>query len=360
MSKKTRVSDGKSLGDGRTEGDGGRQAGDDGGSGLKQEGSKGGGERGMKDHSPFVTFRSGPSGATQTKVDNTSGHSAAKDSRLSYKDKLMCLGESGLQEPHFSAAKALSGWKDYFAKTKETQGSKEMEGDNEEVELEEEAVDVWRRTGKLPNLHVSAEEYDAWCKPFRNSLIVKLLGKTVNVGFMRFRMERMWAAKGPLRVTPLSNGSKVEAEFQSPESDHQKRVAVWVRIPDLPHELYNLESIRRIGNMIGKTLKIDRTTAFSEKGGFARMYVEVDLQKPLLLGFSHFGEESRFKYEGLHLVCFTCGRYGHRMDQCTVTTQSKEHGNSSSEAPSVATTVLENPPAKGVNEMGNSMVMINA
>ncbi|KAI9107235.1 hypothetical protein K1719_021844 [Acacia pycnantha] len=106
--------------------------------------------------------------------------------------------------------------------------------------------------------------------------------------------------------------------------------------------------------MIGKTLKIDRTTAFSEKGGFARMYVEVDLQKPLLLGFSHFGEESRFKYEGLHLVCFTCGRYGHRMDQYTVTTQSKEPGNSSSEAPSVATTVPENPPVKGVNEMGNS------
>ncbi|KAI9122550.1 hypothetical protein K1719_006390 [Acacia pycnantha] len=84
------------------------------------------------------------------------------------------------------------------------------------------------------------------------------------------------------------------------------------------------------------------------------MCVEVDLQKPLLPGFSHFGEERRFKYEGLHLVCFTCGRYGHRMDQCTVTTQSKEPGNSSSEAPSVATTVPENPPVKGVNEMGNS------
>ncbi|KAI9126719.1 hypothetical protein K1719_002315 [Acacia pycnantha] len=190
-------------------------------------------------------------------------------------------------------------------------------------------------------------------------------------------MERMWAAKGPLRVTPLSNGyflvsfsstedrdhalqegpwmiadhyvlvQRWRPNFNPWKVDHQKRVAVWVRIPDLPHELYNVESIRRIGNMIRKTLKIDRTTAFSEKGGFARMCVEVDLQKPLLPGFSHFCEERRFKYEGLHLVCFTCGRYGHRMDQCTVTTQSKEPGNSSSKAPSVATTAPENPPVEG-------------
>ncbi|KAI9116647.1 hypothetical protein K1719_012305 [Acacia pycnantha] len=180
-----------------------------------------------------------------------------------------------------------------------------------------------------------------------NSLIVKLLGKSVNVGFMRFRMERMWASKGPLRVTPLNNGyflvsfsstgdrdyalqegpwmiadhyllvQRWRPNFNPWNADSQKRVAVWVCIPDLPHELYNVESIRRIGNMIGRTLKIDRTTAFSEKGGFARMCVEVDLQKPLLPGFCHFGDERRFEYEGLHLVCFSCGKYGHRMEQCT-------------------------------------------
>ncbi|KAI9121312.1 hypothetical protein K1719_008345 [Acacia pycnantha] len=221
---------------------------------------------------------------------------------------------------------------------------KETKDGDEGVVQEEEVVDMWRRTGKLPQLQVSVEEYDAWCKPFMNSPIVKLLGKTVNVGFIRLRMERMWALKGPMRVTPLNNGyflvsfsSIADKDFALQEGpwmiadhyllvqrwrpnfnpwkvDSQKRVAVWVRILDLPHELYNVESIRRIGNMIGKTLKIDRTTAFLEKGGFARMCVEVDLQRPLLPGFSHFGEECRFEFEGLHLVCFTCGRYGHRTD----------------------------------------------
>ncbi|KAI9085967.1 hypothetical protein K1719_032044 [Acacia pycnantha] len=60
--------------------------------------------------------------------------------------------------------------------------------------------------------------------------------------------------------------------------------------PDLPTELYCVESFRRLGNLVGKTLKIDRTTAFSEKGGFVRICFEVDLQKPLLLGFDHFGK----------------------------------------------------------------------
>ncbi|KAK4270920.1 hypothetical protein QN277_019685 [Acacia crassicarpa] len=223
-----------------------------------------------------------------------------------------------------------------------------MDDKDDGVEQDEEAVDVWRRTGQLPKLQVSAEEYEAWCKPYKNSLIVKLLGKSVNVGFMRLRLERMWARNGLLRVTPLNNGyflvsfsSTEDREFALHEgpwmiadhyvlvqhwrpnfnpwkADSQKRVAVWVRVPDLPHELYNVESIRRIGNMIGRTLKIDRTTAFSKKGGFARLCVEVDLQKPLLSGFSHFGEERRFAYEGLHMVCFTCGRYGHRMTQCAV------------------------------------------
>ncbi|KAK4259271.1 hypothetical protein QN277_005619 [Acacia crassicarpa] len=259
-----------------------------------------------------------------------------------------------------------------------------MEETDEGVEQEEEAVDVWGRTGKLPKLQVSVEEYDAWCKPYRNSLIVKLLGKSVNVGFMRFRMERMWASKGPLRITPLNNGyflvsfsSMQDREYALQEgpwmiadhyllvqrwrpnfnpwkADQQKRVAMWVRIPDLPHELYNVESIRRIGNMIGKTLKIDRTTAFSEKGGFARMCVEVDLQRPLLPGFSHFGEERRFEFEGLLLVCFCCGRYGHRMDQCAAKSTSEEPVSQTTKDPVVARAVPEKSLRKEEDTTGNS------
>ncbi|XP_028769816.1 uncharacterized protein LOC114727283 [Neltuma alba] len=159
-------------------------------------------------------------------------------------------------------------------------------------------------------------------------------------------MEKMWA-KHPIKVTPLNNGYFI-VSFSIPEdrdfalqegpwmiadhyllvqrwcpnfnpwkADNQKRIATWIRFPDLPVELYNVESLRRLGNLVGKMLKIDRTTAFSEKGGFARICVELDLEQPLLPSFDHFGEERKIKYEGLHLVCFNCGTYGHRMDHCT-------------------------------------------
>ncbi|XP_028806314.1 uncharacterized protein LOC114761155 [Neltuma alba] len=74
-----------------------------------------------------------------------------------------------------------------------------------------------------------------------------------------------------------------------------------------------------------KPLKIDRTTTFSDKGGFARIYVELDLQKPLLPAFDHFGENHAIEYEGLHLVCFNYGTYGHHTNQCLLKSPTEPH-----------------------------------
>ncbi|KAI9072937.1 hypothetical protein K1719_045101 [Acacia pycnantha] len=45
-----------------------------------------------------------------------------------------------------------------------------------------------------------------------------------------------------------------------------RRVAVWVRIPDLPLEFCTVESLEIIGNMIGRMIKIDRSTSIYDKG----------------------------------------------------------------------------------------------
>ncbi|KAI9127860.1 hypothetical protein K1719_000853 [Acacia pycnantha] len=70
--------------------------------------------------------------------------------------------------------------------------------------------------------------------------------------------------------------------FNPGRADCQRKVAVWIRIPDLPLEFCTVESLEIIGNMIGKIIKIDRSTSIYDKGGFARICVEVDLLKPLL------------------------------------------------------------------------------
>ena len=193
---------------------------------------------------------------------------------------------------------------------------------------------------------MSAEEYTSWCRPWMNSLIIKVLGAEFPKHIVTDRINRMWRPRDPLKVIPLSNGYYIASfttredrdyafqegpwmiedhyllvqrwrpNFNPWKADLQRRIAAWIRIPDLPMELYNVESLRRIGNMVGKTLKIDRSTSIYDKGGFARISVEIDLHKPLLPAFNAFGEDRPIIYEGLHLVCFHCGKYGHEKDKC--------------------------------------------
>ncbi|MCH94006.1 hypothetical protein A2U01_0014960, partial [Trifolium medium] len=114
-----------------------------------------------------------------------------------------------------------------------------------------------------------------------------------------------------------------------PREDELKRVAVWIRVPGLPIEYYDKNILWNIGNCIGRTVKIDSNTLkfkkgmeadfyVPERGKFARICVEVDLRKILRSKFVLNKRTYAVEYEGLNLVCFSCGRYGHRKEQCMV------------------------------------------
>ncbi|KAI9113625.1 hypothetical protein K1719_015552 [Acacia pycnantha] len=105
----------------------------------------------------------------------------------------------------------------------------------------------------------------------------------------------MWRPKDPLKLTPISNGyyivsfsNKEDREyafqgrpwmiedhylivqrwrpnFNPWKADLQCNITAWIRLPDVPFEFYNVESLRRIGNMVGKMIKIDRTTSIYDK-----------------------------------------------------------------------------------------------
>ena len=49
---------------------------------------------------------------------------------------------------------------------------------------------------------------------------------------------------------------------------------------------------------------------------FARICVELDLDKPLQPKAIVREYLLNMQYEGLHVVCFKCGRYGHRERDC--------------------------------------------
>ncbi|KAI9116896.1 hypothetical protein K1719_011895 [Acacia pycnantha] len=274
-------------------------------------------------------------------VGGSNVKTSSAPSRLSYRDKLMAPGCAGFLMKHNEEDDIVRGWKGYFHRINEENIQTDVEETEEDVNQMERRLE-----GKAGVFNFTVEEYTAWCLPWRNSLIIKVLGASFPTYVIRDRINRMWRPKDPLKLIPLSNGyyivsfsNKEDRDYAFEEgpwmiedhylivqrwrpnfnpwkADLQCRIAAWVRLPDVPFEFYNIESLRRIGHMIGRMIKIDRSTSIYYKGGFARICVELDLQQPLLPSYMIFGEERPIIYEGLHHVCFKCGKYGHQKETC--------------------------------------------
>jgi hypothetical protein len=142
-------------------------------------------------------------------------------------------------------------------------------------------------------------EWNSWATPWRNTLVTKLLGKKVSFRTLESYLQRKWARKGKIQIVDMADGfhliyfSSQEdynfALFEGPWmiADHyylivqrwqplflqnaaiSSKVAVWIRIPKLPLELYNTVFLCRIGSAMGITLKIDKQTSIHCRGKYA-------------------------------------------------------------------------------------------
>ncbi|XP_061349017.1 uncharacterized protein LOC133294382 [Gastrolobium bilobum] len=217
-----------------------------------------------------------------------------------------------------------------------------------------------------PTYRFSKELYKESCRPWKQAVIIKLLGKKVGVKFLLNRLLKMWNLSGTHEFIDMENdyflfrfadlndynfvleeGPWIVADHYvsvqrwrplfDPYEDNLKKLAVWIRIPGLPMEFYTSQHLRNIGDLFGKTLKIDRNSirksdagdgVVTERAKFARICVEVDLSKGFLSKFNLINKVYTVGYEGLHMICFACGKYGHRRDTCSsvsVSTDSHSH-----------------------------------
>ncbi|XVF24392.1 hypothetical protein REPUB_Repub13aG0124000 [Reevesia pubescens] len=95
-------------------------------------------------------------------------------------------------------------------------------------------------------------------------------------------------------------------------------VAAWVHFPGMPLEFYDGDILKKMGNILGQTLMIDKNTLVASRGRYARMCVEIDLTKPLIPRIYIGGRWQRVEYKGLGMLCFQCGKFGHAKEQCDV------------------------------------------
>ncbi|KAK9941422.1 hypothetical protein M0R45_018024 [Rubus argutus] len=94
-------------------------------------------------------------------------------------------------------------------------------------------------------------------------------------------------------------------------------MAVWVRFVGLPLRFYKEFPMRKIGHLLGNVVKVDKLTLAQARGQFARVCVEIDLQKPLIPFVDVEGCRYGVVYEGISMICFNCGCFGHVRDNCT-------------------------------------------
>lgn len=201
--------------------------------------------------------------------------------------------------------------------------------------------------GGIPIIHVSDDELKDWSKPWRLTLVVNVMGKKLNYRVLENKINRDWAIKGHVKIIDMPRGFYAvlfdsaedyqHALYKGPwmvanhyllvqrwhqnflkTSQATSKVAVWVRVLELPLELYNKRFLSRLGSALGSFLKMDDLTMFQCRGQFARFCAEIDLAKPLVPHVMVRGEKIRLEYEGLHAVCFGCGVYGHQQEACPV------------------------------------------
>ncbi|EOY17509.1 Uncharacterized protein TCM_036729 [Theobroma cacao] len=116
----------------------------------------------------------------------------------------------------------------------EGQFMKDFESDDDEIEQDSEG----------PYIRLTKEEEEKIRKPWRHTLIVKLLERDISYTYLYNRVK------------------SDEASIDS--------VVAWIRLLGMPLEFYDREVLTKIENLLGKTLKVDWTTSYATKGKFAR------------------------------------------------------------------------------------------
>ncbi|CAN1177210.1 hypothetical protein LINPERHAP2_LOCUS32967 [Linum perenne] len=176
-------------------------------------------------------------------------------------------------------------------------------------------------------------------------MIVNTLDRCFPFSFMSRKLPHLWAKKGSILVSDVGFGFYIVrfetvADYERamfggpwmindhyvviqewrpyfrPEETILTTLRVWVRLPGLPFEYFDNSILKIIGDRIGRTVRIDHTTLEGSRGNFARICVEVDLSKPLLSKYRLRRRVRRIEYEGLHVICFNCGCYGHKDEAC--------------------------------------------
>ncbi|CAH9139079.1 unnamed protein product [Cuscuta epithymum] len=173
-------------------------------------------------------------------------------------------------------------------------------------------------TGRFPGLKAVYELKEKWG--------VRCLVRPHDKGWIIFKFQndadRMKVLnEGPYTIFGKLLMLKVLSEEFSFDDEEFLKVPIWVKLPNLPMQLWNEEAMSEVASMIGTPLTTDRITQERANHNFARVLVEVDVSKPPPLSFpirlpSQKVFNQQVVYETFPNFCFHCKKYGHHPFIC--------------------------------------------
>lgn len=216
---------------------------------------------------------------------------------------------------------------------------------------EEELVFGWEDVvietgGHMPSIAFSQRVQDQLVKPWKATVVIKLLGRSVGYKVLCNRLESLWNRSQGFSVIDLENdfflvkfkteedayyaltqgpwtilGHYLAVQQWSPSFDCSREtidsIIAWIRLPGMPLHYYHKKILTMLGHVIGNVVRIDYNTESASRGKFARIAVELDLAKSLCSQFLLDGKVQKVEYENLPTICFECGKYGHLSSSCS-------------------------------------------
>lgn len=209
---------------------------------------------------------------------------------------------------------------------------------------DENSLDMGEEDQQCPVITLTKEEKIRLRKPWQNALIIKLFDKRMRYEDLVKVLRLKWSLKGDFVLTDVGCAYYI-ARFTNmddhnfvmtqgpwmigdsyltiqkwipnfiPDEEPIKVLTAWVRIPNLSVEYFDKQFLYKIGEKIGRVIKIDRHTESMNRGQYIRFCVEIDITKPLLSKFRLNGRVWGIQYEGLRQICFKCGKLGHKEDK---------------------------------------------
>lgn len=199
----------------------------------------------------------------------------------------------------------------------------------------------------LPRVFVADSVIDNLSTAWKDSLVVKVLGKNLGYSLMKQKLKALWKPKGGFEIIDVDHGVYmvkfdlagdrdtvlnggpwmifdrcVAVSLWSPDFITSESLAlktmVWIRFPGLNLAYYDESFLFALASSVGKPSRVDVNTKAMHRGRYARVCVEVDLSQPVATRIWFRDQWIRVEFEGLRMICDHCGCYGHLSRNCTV------------------------------------------